>query len=354
MLKPRRISLNHYPKIHNVDGVNSFITMDCDSSYYDRKTKFPLGLKIFKNKYHSLQSFMWKLVPLYDATRIQNLYWFYGLAPRIYDLVEVEYCGEVHIAQVTEILPEEERGKLEDGPGKLMNEVNKKYGIGRLSIDPNPKHQYKKYLVDFSQHKLLCDVYESYLKEEMVKNAGWGSNPATYQSAEELGVFGQRSLDGRLQAYHWDEIDFTGKTVLDYGCSSGQTARECLKRGARHVVGLDLPRVAKVAFELSNYLGYFNIDYYGDNFNHEGSDVYGKIKEYTGKDKFDIVLYLSVMQLKKPPYLKEIVGKYFFLEGHTADKDETYRPWLEENFNKVEFLGASKDHSIRPVFRCTV
>lgn len=355
MMKLKHVKLKSKPSPFNRKGVYSFVTTDWnyEDLYGKRNSKFPIGLKIFKDKYTSLKSFMWKLIPLIDATKIQNLYWFNGVAPRAYDIIEVEYEGETHIAQVTEILPESERGPQTHATVELIKGIKSKYGIGQISIDPNPNHQYKKYWIDFSQHKFVDDVYENYIRESMVNSAGWGSNPATYQSVSEMSISGQRSLEERMTAYKWDEVDFVGKTVLDYGCSSGQTSRECLRRGAKYVVGIDLPGPAKVAFELSNYLGYFNIDYYGDNFCHDkGNDVYQKIKDYTGKTKFDIVLYLSVMQLKKPPYLKEIVGEKFFLEGHTADKEETFRPWLEDNFSQVDYLGVSKDHSIRPVFRC--
>lgn len=351
----RKIQLN-YPEQYNKDGVHSFCTTDWprDTLYRSRESNYEIGLKVFKDPFVPLEDFRWKHVKLLDATKVQNLFWFHGLAPRVFDIVEVKMHDGKHWAQVVELLPETERGPLERAAGELMQEVRKMYGIRQISVDPNKHHNYKKYMVDFSHHEFADETYKNYLKKELVDNAGWGSNPATYQSVPELTTVGQRNLEGRLKAYDFDSIDFNGKTVLDYGCSSGMMSRECLRRGAEYVVGLELPAPAKVAFEVSNYLGDFNIDYYGDNFRHEpDNNVYKKIVKYTGLLQFDIVLYLSVMQLKKPDYLPAIVGETFYLEGHTADKEETYRPWLEENFNKVEFLGASNDHSIRPVFRCT-
>ena len=347
------IKFDRNPDVFNKEGVFSYVTLDWDASIYGKRSnKFPLGLKIFRDEFKQVESFKWKTVNFLDATKIQNLFWFHGLAPRIYDVVEVDLPIGRRLAQVTEVLPEKERGQMAKELGEKIDIIRKVYGIGRTSIDPNPNHKYKHYQVDFSHEHFYDDTYKNKIAKELVTDAGWGSNPATYQSVPELGVKGQRSLSQRLEAYQWDSINFEGKSVLDYGCSSGQISRECLRRGARYVVGLELPAPAKVAFEVSNYLGYFNIDYYGDNFRHDGQDIYQKIKDYTKEDKFDIVLYLSVMQLWKPDYLRDIVGEYFFLEGHTADKDETFRPWLEEHFKVVEFIGASRDHSIRPVFRC--
>jgi hypothetical protein len=119
------------------------------------------------------------------------------------------------------------------------------------------------------------------------------------------------------------------------------------------VVDVKVPEVAKAAYEVSNYLGYFNIDYFGGNFRHdEGNDVYQKIKDSTGLEKFDIVFYLSCQQLLMPDYLKAICADHFILEGHSGQHEETFSDILNSSFDEVKYLGKSTDHGSRPVFHC--
>lgn len=342
------IKLNGELYRRNKEGAHSFISAFIPDYYRPNKN---LALKVFKEEWQPKKEFKWKTVSLYDATIIQNIFWNHGVAPRVYDLITIEVNGEKKWAQIVDYVEEDKRGILHKDTANEITRVMKEFGILRQSIDGNPHHQYKDCIVDFSHYYFKDDLCRHKIIDLVETDAGWGSNPATYQSVQELGVSGQRDLTTRLKVYGFDEIDFKGKTVLDYGCSSGQVMRECMDRGAAFAVGLELPKVANAARHLNNYMGYFNMDFYGGNFRHD-HDVYSKIKNLTGIDKFDIVLYLSCQQLLMPDYLKDIVGELFILEGHVPDKEETYRPRLEQDFKQVEFKGASVDHGIRPVFVC--
>ncbi len=44
----------------------------------------------------------------------------------------------------------------------------------------------------------------------------------------------------------------------------------------------------------------------------------------------------------------------FYLEGHVPDREDTYQPQLEELFPTVDYLGMSRDHGPRPLFRCAL
>jgi len=343
-------------------GAHSFVTIDIplEKIYGKNRTKRRLGLKIFKEPVEpisdTIQGFKWKKQLLLECTKIQNLYAFEGVAPRIFDLIFVKDATmQWRIAQVTEILEDNERGASEIDNEKVL-EIRRKYNV-LYEIDPNPNHKYKNYFVDFSSHRFSGDIYENFVKDKVRENITWGSNPKPYQGIPELNIEGQRNLKGRIKAYDFDSLDFNSKTVLDYGCSGGHMCFEAINRGAKYAVGLDLPQVVDGAKHLANYLGYFNIDFYGDNFSHKGGrDVYGQIKNYTGESRFDIVFYFSCQQLGMPDYLPEIVGKYFYLEGHSGDHKETYEQQLQTIFGQsnVEFIGASRDHSIRPVFRAII
>lgn len=353
----RIIKLNKVPEPSFKEGNHSYVSTDIKmEDYYGKnRTERRLGLKIFTDDFvDNVNVFMWKNNNFMDCTKIQNLFAFYELAPRVFDIVILDTPKRKFYAQVIEVIENNERGDFNDNfLVHLMLEVRNMYGILIDSVDPNPNHQYKRFIVDFSHYKFHQEVYEAYIVKSFSETATWGSSPKPYQTVEELGIDGQRNLKKRLEAYEFDKIDFKGKTVIDYGCSGGHMAQECLKRGAKYVVGLDLPQVIVAAFEMSNHLGFFNIDYFGGNFDHKNQDVYSMIQKFTGEKQFDIVLYLSVQQLGMPDYLPQIMREYFFLEGHSGDHDYTYKDILKKLFSRVEYLGASHDHSARPVFRCS-
>lgn len=343
----RTIRFDRRPESLNKEGVYSYMA-DCPV-----KLPYPgnIALKIFKDEFAPLETFQWNQVNFLDASKIQNILWMEGLAPRVYEIVTVDINGEKHWGQLTDLIPEEKRGPMLPEVGLKLLDVLKRFGITRTSIDPNKNHQYIDQRVDMSHYYFHGDTYKNVVIEMVNKQAGWGSNPRTYQGVSELGIEGQRDLAARLPVYQFDKIDFQGKTVLDYGGSSGHMGRECLDRGASRVVSLDLEAVSQAGQHLSNYLGYFNIDFYGGNFRHD-HDVYSEIKSLTGLNQFDVVLYLSCQQLLMPDYLDQIVGEVFILEGHVPDKEITYRPVLEKAFREVNFVGATRDHGPRPVFIC--
>jgi len=55
-------------------------------------------------------------------------------------------------------------------------------------------------------------------------------------------------------------------------------------------------------------------------------------------------------------WMRELVrpGGAFWLEGHVPDKRSTYEDVLEVGWGEgnVEFLGMSRDHGPRPIFKC--
>lgn len=334
----------------NKEGVHSFIA-DVDINY--KRPNKNLALKVFKEDHRPLDKFLWKNNNFFDCTRIQNIFWMHQFSPRVYDIVEVEIGGNLRYGQIVDFIEEDRRGRIDHKLYEEIRKMMKEWGITLDSYDNNPNNQYIDVVVDFANYKIDDALYKQKVIELVELDAGWGSNPATYQGVDQLGVSGQRDLNTRLQVYDFDSIDFRGKTVLDYGCSSGHMMREAMDRGASLAVGLDLPEVVNAARHLNNYLGYFNMDFYGGNFDHKGGqDVHGMIKTLTGLTQFDIVFYFSCQQLGMPDYLQKIVNDVFILEGHVPDKEETYRDRLEEDFTDVIFKGVSRDHGPRPVFVC--
>lgn len=345
----RTVKIDYPLEPINKDGVFSFIA-ECREKYRaDKKIVY----KVFKEEWKPIETFMWKHTTLLEATKIQNILHFDGFAPRVYDLVTLDTPKGKFWAQVTDFISEGRRGPLKRYIALELHKYRKANGIKIISVDPNSHHDYVDIVVDTDNLTFDKDVYEKKLIELIKKDGGWGSNPKPYNSVPELGIVGQRNQNQRLKFYDLDSIDFKGKTVIDYGCSTGEMCREAVRRGAKRVVGLDQFQVVRVAQELSNYLGYFNIDYLGGNFDHRGvNNVYDIIREFSGIEKFDIVFYLSCQQLGMPDYLDKIVGEVFLLEGHTGDHHYTYMGKLNALFEKVDFKGHSNDHGSRPVFIC--
>jgi hypothetical protein len=206
----------------------------------------------------------------------------------------------------------------------------------------NPKNWIGGKLVDFQAWVFHDrDAYVEGLIERAHKYAAWGSRSEPYQSL--LGVKGQRDQNRRAQAMGLDEIDFTGKTVLDLGCNLGLFCQDALQRGAQRATGVDLPHVAEVAYELANWNCAWNADFLGLHLP----------RESLPQDSWDIVYALSVdRQIGYSKWMADLSSELFFLEGHVPDQEVTYRERLEEHFSKVEFLGMTRDHGPRPLFRC--
>lgn len=337
-------------------GVHSFtVVVDelLKAEYARLQHERRLGYKIFKDKVRPLNRFKWKNHNLLECTKIQNLFAMHGIAPRIFDIVKIKTPEREYWAQVTEIVEDDERGDREKEVADLFNKLRSKYGIKLDSIDPNPNHQYTKMYVDFSHMSFDGDKYKRFLTKLYKENVNWGSNSLPYQSVPELNIDGQRDMAKRLEVYNWDKEMFFDKTVLVYGASGGAVCRELADLGAKRVVGLDRAHICLATNHLNNYLGYFNIDMIGGNFSHKGDrDVYSQIVNATGLEKFDWIMYLSCQQLDMPDYLDRICGEGFYLEGHSGDHDYTYRDDLHEKFEEVIHLGGTRDHGVRPVFRC--
>lgn len=138
-------------------------------------------------------------------------------------------------------------------------------------------------------------------KEEYEK---WIYSQDWYQTiilSEDLITPGKQPTDKRLK--NFNKIDFTGKSVLDVGCNSGQYCLYAKENGASLVVGIDPdPKRISQAQILAANQGLqidFNI-----------SDI-NVIKEY---GKFDIVLCIAVLT-----EIKDIINSLSLLRDVTEE-----------------------------------
>jgi hypothetical protein len=305
---------------------------------YNDYGRLGLCLKVWRRKATPLETFCWSEktgVLLVDATKAQNLFARHGFAPRVYDIVRVNGRW----AQVTDFVTD--NGRTFDRTA--AREVVRRYGIACRGGDMNDANWLGDQMVDFQAH-LLKPRYIDDLKQRIVKNTAWGSRSDPYQDVAHLTEQSQRYTPHRVKAMAWDDYDWHGKGVLDLGCNLGALCIEATVRGARRVVGVDLPHVAAVAYEVANWLGYWNIDYEGLQLPREKDEL---------QEQFDVVLCLSCKQLKPVPWAFELCREVCWFEGHVPDKEHTHRATLEEHFERVEFLGATTDHGPRPLFRCS-
>ncbi len=334
--------------VHRDGGAFSVIDWPCGQDLYSLYGRSNLALKCFKNPVVPLSDFLWgkpSQASLVEATVIQNLFALDDLAPRVYGIVLLEGKQRQWWAQVTDwapMLPLREHG------GGYKAADARERGRWRVTAcsDPNPKNWINGRLVDFQPYRfedlsILC----AEVLERAAKPCAWGSRPEIYQDIPEWNVVGQRDSVRRTRELGLEEMDFTGKSVLDVGCNVGTMSRLAARLGASRVVGLDSPACARIASEISALLGYWNLDFHGCNLNSVDP------REMDGiDDEFDIVLYLS--QFKFPAWAHEMCSNTMLFEGHVGQHRATFEDQLLEHFETVEYRGKTRDHGPRPYFVC--
>jgi len=323
-------------------GVYSYIaySIDLEELLFEKYARLRCCLKVFKKPANvPLDEYKWGHNPLVDCTKIQNLFARHQLAPPVYDIVRV---GD-HYAQVTEYANHFWCKYKYDGDPSTIPDIKHEYLLD-TRWDMNPKNWINGAMVDFQAWRWTKpELYEQRLIDLAYKHGAWGSRSEPYQSIPGLDTPSQRDLGHRCEAMRLDEIDFTGKSVLDVGCNLGSMCIEASGRGAKSVVGVDLSHVTDVAFEISNWTGWWNIDYTGAHLPAERGKIEGE---------FDVVFVLSAKQTQPFPWVFEHCAGVLYVEGHVPQKEGDYRPMLEEYFPVVETMDSTRDHGPRPLFRC--
>ncbi len=302
-----------------------------------------LCMKVFKKpvKDWTKKSFGWGQVQVGETARVQNLFAWHGIAPRVFDVVTL---GE-RVAQVVEFAV----SKGEPRPDRLKELVNR-FGIKirKGYWDVNPKNWVGGLFVDFSG--FYFGDPEGY-KEGLVRRAHTRRGEfigAAYQEIKELGIKGWRKLAHRVEVLRLDEVDFKGKTVLDLGCNLGAFSRLAADRGASRVVGVD--RIAGLAHEVSNQLGYWNVDFIQARLPGDLTKIAGR----SGIERFDIVFTMAITNHMGgfADWMVELCGGVLIFEGHGGEDMEAYLVDLQRHFQEVAYLGQTTDNYERAVFRC--
>ena len=290
-----------------------------------------------------------KISKLWEATIIQNLLWMGGYAPRIYGFAIINKDGNRYPAQVTEFVKGDEAPSAEWVATQrfAVEEYLKEFGCV-------PHHKEQAGVRDYIGGKLIDPQGCRFTKDthqkivEYIRKLGvYGKG--IYQSDKQLG-FGAhpRDTDKRIEQMGLNTVDFTGKDVLDVGCNIGVFCNYAERAGARRVVGIDAPEVARAAQVMSFYLGCHNIDYYGKDL----------LKENTEGD-FDITLFLSMnVHIGFPEWVAEQTKSLMIFEENAKGGNYETHKWikfLRSFFKEVIQRGVSTDHNPaqpKPILFC--
>lgn len=281
-----------------------------------------------------------------EGTIIQNICWMYGLAPRVYEIVGIEYDGKKYFAQIIEDLG---IGKTEINKAyevyKEVIKLGERYGFEIGKEDVSEKDVINGKLVDFNTLH-FTDNHLQRIKDAYGYYAKYGK--IYYQRVPELDMNnGPRQSLERIKYMRLDEIDFKGKSVLDLGCAGGFFCRDAKDRGAERVLGIDFKDCVDsdnilAAKLLANELGYWDIDYWERDLRNDMSDELFE---------FDIVYFLSMnYHIGIPKWLPKVTKEVCIFEDNSKGRDALET--LKNMFSKVEFIGKALDHGDKSLYRC--
>ena len=282
--------------------------LDC---LYGRKN---LCLKVFRKS-----KLMWGSVcregysPIYESTIVQNLMALRGLAPRVYDIINVN--GKT--AQVTDYLV---------GQPKVATIVDDRFSFNQNEIK-KPYNFIDGKLIDFQAviFKNFIEYKKSFIRGCLNITQFPQGHGGLYQSLDYHA--GKRNTKERLARYKFK--DFKNKKVLDIGCNLGLFSRASCDLGAKRVVGIDWSGIAEKSAELAILDGYFNIDFYGVDLR---DTSWADIIKMTGIEKFDIGLFLAMeCHVGKPEWLKNFDTLIY--EGHGQELARTFK--IIDNKSKI-------------------
>lgn len=290
----------------------------------------------------------WGDVSLYEATTIQNICAWHGLAPRVYGIRRIRFLDQFFYAQVVEVIEgENPEPQGENETYNKIKELGKEWGFQSISEKVSHYDVKNNMLLDFNTLS-LTDDYEDKWKQQYIKLGNYGSR--YYHNVSEWGLKGApRHNKERVKAMKLDSIDFKGKTVSDLGMAGGFFCRYAHDRGARHITGYDYPNYGspdptKGAYILANKDCYWDIDF---------------VEMDLLKDKpqkADIVFCFSMnYHIGVPAWLGEVTGELCVFEDNSKNRDA--RPQLEKMFSKVEYITETTDHnpkSPKQVYYCYV
>jgi hypothetical protein len=316
-------------------------------------------LKVFNvypiEEFDNLESFRWGDPPkddgpdkssrLVEATFIQNMCAWHGLAPRVFDIVGVTYQRMRFWGQIVEDAGEEDAPSNEEAQKvyDAVKALGEKYGWKNERDDVSMKDVVNGKLVDFNTFQ-FTDTHREKIKELYCEFGKYGK--VYYQDVPELNLSGgPRKSEQRIEYLGLKKLDFANKSVADYGCAGGFFCRYAKNRLAAKVVGYDHAGYGSsdpclAAYLLSQELHYWDIDF-----------VSQDLKEGGGQAA-DIVFFLSInLHLHGvPAWLPEVTNGVCVFEDNSKERNAIDD--LERMFQRVERVGTASDHGDKPIYHC--
>lgn len=321
----RELKLPRELLVPKSEGAHAYLvqSVELEKKLYEIFGRNGLCLKIFRHRgeLKPLMKSQWELSSITDATKIQNLFAQRGLAARVYGLVRV---NKSNYAQVTDYLI----GKVGLRPKLTLpfKEVQSKYGLNTYWATHSGSWVGGK-LVDFGWFRFI-DRRQNYANSLI----------------EQI----DREAESVLERMDLKKISFAGKSVLDLSCGLGIFCREAHNRGAKRIIGIDNKR-AEEALELSNWLGYWNLDFFSLNL----QKMRNEIRLLAGISIFDIVFAPLVLgHLERySDWIAKLCKHILYFKGLQLENKESYRAALRQDFQMIEYLGEIGQES-KPLFRC--
>lgn len=289
--------------------------------------------------------------PLKDATVIQNICHWHGLAPRVYAIVTVVSPRGSFVAQVTDDVGSNFYETHDEAHViyKQVVELGLKYGWKTPKDDVNKRDVTREnLLVDFQTFQ-LTEEHRAYFWNTYVEGTKWGK--IYYQECEALGLSGgPRNFKQRVKEMGLDQIDFKGKTVLDIGCSGGNFVKYAVERGAKKVFGIDFEPVAEGARWAMNESGIYNAEILGMDLLKEDTQ---SLIEKIGMEKFDIVFYLSMFRhVKFPHFIWEMCNDTAILEWNNWKTEKEVQSLVREHFEIKDIKKTTEHGTGKEVYIC--
>lgn len=192
------------------------------------------------------------------------------------------------------------------------------------------------------------------LKPYVDKNKKKRKNFRLYQSVPDLGIEGKKNCFERFKLYGIDRR-VKDKSVLDIGSNMGMLSIECVRGGAKEVLGIEIePCYYEGSKLLKEYYSLKNIKFQNISF---------AVFEKKNKRKFDVVLSLAVHRwvkqfdgIKLEPYLELLRNLiepdgWLIFESHRKDNHRS----IEVSLSRSSFMireVIKSDSSKRWVVHC--
>lgn len=284
-----------------------------------------------------------KNTKLFDGSKIQNILWWHGLAPRVYGIFEAEYEGNRVACQLVEYITGD-RAKDDEEIYHVygrVKEFGKNYHFSDVKNILNRNDVISGKIVDVQQFAFDRDAINVF-KNIYIEKGRYGK--VYYQDIPELDLWGgPRKSEDRIKYLSLDKVDLKGKVVWDVGCAGGYFLRWARLNGATRAIGFDNADTIYSAFMIGTWLGFFNIDYVE-------CDLRRGIKDDT-VPKADVALFLS-MNFHVPIHKQILEAPVVVFEDNgkeTRHNDVLGEPWIS-NFNNIEFVGRGEDHGNKAIY----